>query len=58
MFVAALAATSAAFTIGRGTDQEPLFTIQLEPGVTQQVTEAEKLALKFVSSNYIPQTQD
>ncbi|KAK6955301.1 hypothetical protein Daesc_002934 [Daldinia eschscholtzii] len=49
MFVAALAATSAAFTIGRGTDQGPLFTIQLEPGVTQQVTEAEKLALKFVS---------
>ncbi|KAI1479419.1 Zn-dependent exopeptidase [Daldinia eschscholtzii] len=53
MFVAALAATSAAFTIGRETNQEPLFTIQLEPGVTQRVTEDEKLALKFQGKSFI-----
>ncbi|KAI1471879.1 Zn-dependent exopeptidase [Daldinia caldariorum] len=53
LLVAALAATSTALAIGRGTDQEPLFTIQLEPGVTQQVTEAEKLALKFQGKSFI-----
>ncbi|KAI1644242.1 Zn-dependent exopeptidase [Daldinia loculata] len=47
MFVVALAAASAALTTSQEINNEPLFTIELGPGVTQQVTEAEKLALKF-----------
>lgn len=58
MFVVALAAASAALTTSQEINNEPLFTIELGPGVTQQVTEAEKLALKFVSNTYINRNLD
>ncbi len=49
ILVAALAATSTALSIPREASQGELFTIELTPGVTQVVTEAEKWALKEVS---------
>lgn len=55
VLVAALAASASALNVARKESQD-LFTIELAPGVTKQVTEAEKWALKAVSDrpNRIP----
>lgn len=52
MFIAALAATTAALSIGRReAPAEELFTLEFAPGETQVVTEEEKWALKNVGSH-------
>ncbi|KAI1382791.1 Zn-dependent exopeptidase [Hypoxylon trugodes] len=54
ILIAALAATSAAISVGRrDAPKEQLFTIQLEPGVTRTVTEQEKWALKDEGKTFI-----
>lgn len=52
ILLAALAASTTALNVARREAQE-LYTIELAPGVTQQVTEAEKYALKAVSNHTI-----
>lgn len=48
ILLAALAASTTALNVARREAQE-LYTIELAPGVTKQVTEVEKYALKAVS---------
>ncbi|KAI0163030.1 hypothetical protein BJ166DRAFT_578739 [Pestalotiopsis sp. NC0098] len=51
VLVAALAASASALNVARKESQD-LFTIELAPGVTKQVTEAEKWALKAEGKNF------
>lgn len=54
MFIAALAATTAALSIGRReAPAEELFTLEFAPGETQVVTEEEKWALKNEGKSFI-----
>ncbi|KAI0020448.1 leucine aminopeptidase 1 [Xylariomycetidae sp. FL0641] len=56
--VAALAATVTALSIKhREATQQELFTIELAPGVTQLVTEEEKIALKMEGKGFIDITK-
>jgi hypothetical protein len=51
LLIAALAASTVALNLARKQAHE-LYTIELAPGVTKQVTEAEKYTLKAVSIFY------
>ncbi|KAI1341888.1 leucine aminopeptidase 1 [Xylariaceae sp. FL0016] len=54
MLVAALAASATALSLKRKeAAQDKLFTIETAPGVTQVVTQDEKIALKMAGTNFI-----
>lgn len=50
-FATALAATASALVIGERGLSEERYVLELAPGVTKEVTEAEKWAFKAVSVN-------
>ena len=49
LYATALAATASALVIGERASSEDRYILELAPGVTKEVTEAEKWALKAVS---------